>query len=246
MEWLKRLRMQSIKKAIGTFLILLAIGLVAFVFFGAFATFDDLKVGLFLKHLPLILSMIGLNKTLIVVCVISSILPLIGLCQLIKAFSGQGQKQVRKLLEASGSFEAEAERAAKFYDSTEAVSGFRIGDEFVFFQIGVDSILLRPWDIAWAYQRTTTHKRNGFTTGHSYAIILNLMDGKKHEITMTEQEAEALLKHMEVTLPGTVLGYSDEIAALYRNRRSAFSDRWEAAVPGCRGVKTASSISTNK
>lgn len=160
---------------------------------------------------------------------------LAGAYPLIKACTGGYQKQVRKTLEASGNLEMAAERAAVFYDSTEPVSGFRLGKEFVFFQYGPKSILLRPWDIAWAYQSTTHHRRGVIPTGTTYAIVLRLMNGKSYTVSMSEDAVKALLQAMETALPGTVLGYSKDLEELYKNQRETFSARWEEKAPGCTG-----------
>ncbi len=163
-----------------------------------------------------------------------------GVYPLVKACTGGYQKQVRKTLEASGSLEMEAERAAVFYDGTEPVSGFRLGKEFVFFQIGPSSILLRPWDIAWAYQSTTHHRRGVIPTGTTYSVVLRLMNGKSYDVSMSEDAVKSLLQAMETALPGTVLGYSKDLERIYKNEREKFSARWEEKVPGCTG-KTYSS-----
>lgn len=161
------------------------------------------------------------------ICLILAVFPLV------KALTGGYQKQIRQKLSAAGDLEAAAERAERFYESTEPVCGVRMSGEYVFFQSGADSILLRPWDVAWAYQSTTQHRTNGIPTGKSYAAVLRTMDGKQYTLAMPEQNVQTLLEAMQTALPGTVLGYNDEISALYRKDRAAFSARWEEKVPGC-------------
>ena len=109
--------------------------------------------------------------------------------------------------------------------------------EYVFFQEGPNSILLRPWEVAWAYQSTTQHRTNGIPSGKTYAAVLRTMDGKQYTLGMSESQVQTLLGAMETALPGTVLGYSDELAGLYRNNRAFFSQRWEEKAPGCTARK---------
>ncbi len=161
------------------------------------------------------------------VCVILAIFPLV------KALTGGYQKQLRRKLSESGDMEAAAERVERFYEAAEPVCGVRMNGEYVFFQEGPNSILLRPWEVAWAYQSTTQHRTNGIPSGKTYAAVLRTMDGKQYTLSMSESQVQTLLGAMETALPGTVLGYSDELAGLYKNNRDFFSQRWEEKAPGC-------------
>ena len=161
------------------------------------------------------------------ICVVLAIFPLV------KALTGGYQKQLRRKLSESGDMEAAAERAERFYEAAEPVCGVRMNGEYVFFQEGPNSILLRPWEVAWAYQSTTQHRTNGIPSGKTYAAVLRTMDGKQYTLGMSESQVQTLLGAMETALPGTVLGYSDELAGLYKNNRDFFSQRWEEKAPGC-------------
>ena len=155
----------------------------------------------------------------------------LGVWPVIKAFTGGFQKQVRAKLSESGSLEAEAERAERFYDSAPETCGVRMDRNFAFFQNGAESILLRPWDVAWAYQSTTQHRTNGIPTGKTYAAVLRTMDGKQYTLGMKETEVQTLLETMASTLPGVVLGYDKELERLYKENRNAFRQRWEEKMP---------------
>lgn len=156
---------------------------------------------------------------------------------LVKALSGGYQKKVTAKLAQAGDLETAAERAAQFYDRTEPISGVRMGAEYVYFLSGADSVLLRPWDVAWAYQSTTQHRTNGIPTGKTYAVVLRTMDGAQYTLPVKkEEDAQRLLEAMQTSLPGVVLGYTEEIEKLYRQNRSVFSERWEEKVPGCTGT----------
>ena len=155
----------------------------------------------------------------------------LGIWPVIKALTGGFQKQVRAKLSESGSLEAEAERAERFYESAPETCGVRMDRNYVFFQNGAESILLRPWDVAWAYQSTTQHRTNGIPTGKTYAAILRTMDGKQYTLGMKETEVQTLLETMASTLPGVVLGYDKELERLYKENRNAFRQRWEEKLP---------------
>lgn len=159
------------------------------------------------------------------------LLLLLGLWPMFKALRGGFQKQVRAKLAEGGSLEAEAEKAERFYDSAQEVSGVRMDRNYVFFQNGAESILLRPWDVAWAYQSTTQHRTNGIPSGKSYAAVLRTMDGKTYTLGMKEEKVQALLTAMQTALPGVVLGYNDEVEKLYKSDRAAFRRRWEEKMP---------------
>lgn len=178
----------------------------------------------------------GLSTPLLIIVIVISLVCLgLGLYTLIRACTGGCQKNVRQMLEATGNFEGEVEKAARFYDTTEPINGFRMGREFVYFEHGQVSVLLRPWDVAWAYQSTTRHRTNGIPTGKTYALVLRLMNGKSYNISMSEKKVQELLRTMETAMPGTVLGYTKELERIYNTQRSAFSARWEEKVPGCTG-----------
>ena len=144
------------------------------------------------------------------------------------------QKEVRKVLEASGSFEREAERAAAFYENTQPVCGVRMNGDFVHFRAGQKDILLRPWDVVWCYKHTTRHKLYGIIpVGNSYATMVRTMDGKSYTLPMSEKQVDELLNTMFTAIPGVALGYSEQLANAYANYRQVFADRWEEKVPGC-------------
>lgn len=177
----------------------------------------------YINGLPIVLSWILLGVAVLLLG--------LGIWPVIKALTGGFQKQVRAKLSESGSLEAEAERAERFYESAPETCGVRMDRNYVFFQNGAESILLRPWDVAWAYQSTTQHRTNGIPTGKTYAAILRTMDGKQYTLGMKEAEVQTLLETMASTLPGVVLGYDKELERLYKENRDAFRQRWEEKLP---------------
>lgn len=168
-----------------------------------------------------------------VMCVVSLALVIWGAVRLIRAQTGAYQKPLRRKLASMGDPVQMEERFDQFYQSREPVSGLRMDDEFFLYESGPKTTLLRPWEVAWAYQCTTNHYRGLIKTGTSYALRLRLMNGKQVDVSMSEQEVQRALEAMSTAMPGVVLGYSKETEATYRGNREAFRQRWESVNPGC-------------
>ncbi len=150
-----------------------------------------------------------------------------GLGFLLKAVTGGYQKKIKAKLESMG--EGAMEKLDRFYDETEPVSGVRVGREFILCESGAGSYLFVPGELVWAYQQTTKHRTNGIPTGKTFATILRTMDGARIELSMKELQVKALLDHFNEAAPGIVLGYTDELADLYKKNRAAFADHWREA-----------------
>ena len=163
----------------------------------------------------------------------SLVLLALALVPLIRALSGWYQKDLRRKLASMGEESVMLEKLEQFYEETPAVCGVRMNRDYVLFHSGPSTVLLRPWDLAWAYQSTTQHRTNGSPSGKTYAAILRTMNGKQYTLPMKEPQVQQLLSAIHDTLPGTVLGYDKELEALYRQNRDAFRARWEEAAPGC-------------
>lgn len=168
-----------------------------------------------------------------VMLVVSLALIVWGAVRLARALSGAYQKPLRRKLASMGEPQQMEERFDQFYQSREPVSGLRMDEEFFLYENGPKPTLLRPWEVAWAYQCTTNHYRGVIPTGKSYALRLRLMNGKQVDLSMSEQQVQSALEAMHDTMPGVVLGYSKETEAVYKSNREAFRQRWESVNPGC-------------
>lgn len=147
----------------------------------------------------------------------------LALFPVVRALSGAYQRQVVAVLSQSWSRSIAAERAGQFYDRTQPVCGVRMGPEHVFFQQGPKSILLRPWDVVWAYQDDLPRPFHR----QVHAVLLRTADGGQYALPMDSERAGQLLEAMSQALPGTTIGYTDETERLYREDRGALSARWE-------------------
>lgn len=164
---------------------------------------------------------------------VSAVLIAIALYRLMKALTGGYQKDLKKKLEAMGDPAVMEEKLNRFYEGSDPVNGVRLGEEFVLFQVGADSMLFRPWDILWVYQNTTQHRTNGIPTGKTHSAVLCTAEGKRISLSMSDKKVKELLAAIEQKLPGTILGYSKELDKLYEQNRGAFLAKWEEARPGC-------------
>ena len=147
---------------------------------------------------------------------------LLALFPAVRALSGAYQRQVVAVLSQSWSRSIAAERAGQFYDRTQPVCGVRMGPEHVFFQQGPKSILLRPWDVVWAYQDDLPRFHR-----QVHAVLLRTAAGGQYALPMDGERAGQLLEAMSQALPGTAIGYTEETERLYQEDRSALSARWE-------------------
>lgn len=154
---------------------------------------------------------------------------ILGAASPVRAMTGAYQKKLLAKLKELGDPELMAERVEQFCTTTEPVCGVRLGSELVFFQSGPRSVLLRPRELAWAYQSTTQHRTNGIATRKTYAAILRTMDGAQYSLPMPEQQVHQLLEAIQRTLPGVVLGYSKELEQAYKKNRELFARHWDEA-----------------
>lgn len=168
-----------------------------------------------------------------VFCGIAALVVLLVAYRFVKAAAGGYQKKLKAKLAAMGDPAAMEERLTRFYDSVEPVGGVRLGEEFVMFEVGAESVLVRPWEVLWAYQSTTQHRTNGIPSGKSHAVVLCMSDGKRISLSMKEKKVKELLPMIAEKLPGTVVGYTKELEHLYEQNRGAFLEKWEQARPGC-------------
>lgn len=154
--------------------------------------------------------------------------PFLGL-PLVRALFGDYQKDVRAFLAENGC----AREAEQFYYSTAPMQGIYLGREFVYFKKNLKDVMLRPWDVAWAYHHTMTHLALFIPVGKSHSVVLRTMGGKTYEFPVPKKKVEELLGSIQAFMPGTVVGYNYNLEKAYQENRQAFAARWEEKVPGC-------------
>lgn len=153
----------------------------------------------------------------------------LGACAMLGVF----QKRLRDKAAAAGDLKKSMERVRSFYEQTQPVGGVRVRSDYIMFQRGPISVLLRPWDVSWAYH---TAVRPLLHWGKRFAVILCTTDNRRYTAAMDEKEAVAVLRLLDEQAPGVVLGYTSEKERSYRNDPT-FAKRWEAIWPGCTDQK---------
>lgn len=165
----------------------------------------------------------GAATSVYVILGIGLVLIILGLVMLIHALTGGKLKSFKKEIEASGLSEAdieyEYESAKVFHKRTD----LRIGSRCIFYVSDKPHMIVND-RIVWAYQQTTTHRTNGIKTGTSYAILVHCLESKKtaHVFVPNAKAGEEVLEHMNRTMPKAVIGYSDELADLFRKDYQGF------------------------
>ncbi len=150
---------------------------------------------------------------------------------LIRVLSGAYQKSITKYISASANPEATREKVENFLSSTPEVNGIKLNNQFFCGHNGARTIFCEISKIVWAYQYTVTKKRNGFTVGHEYSVMLGLLDGKKESVSVAnEEQAQAILKTLAENYPHITLGYSDELDKMFRKNREEFLAHYNAVM----------------
>ncbi|HYL22157.1 MAG TPA: DUF6709 family protein [Gemmatimonadales bacterium] len=105
--------------------------------------------------------------------------------------------------------------------------GWKLGDQYLvqstFFKFNV----LRLEDLLWAYKKVTRHSVNLIPTGKTYQAILACYGGSA-VIPGREKRVDEILAFAQARVPWAVLGYSPELAMLFRTKGSEFASAVEA------------------
>lgn len=152
------------------------------------------------------------------------VLVIFAVVRLISAFTGSALKGLQKDMAEAGctesSLEADYNAAASFKKNDE----IKVGRQFTYYMNGPDPRLIQNSKIIWAYQSTTTHRRNGIKVNTTYSIIM-YVDDKRNCITLqmpNEASTQEMLKRMNATLPWVVVGYSEELRNMFNKDRAQF------------------------
>lgn len=172
-------------------------------------------------------SKLGQNILYIVLFLVGAFLMAWGVLRIIKGAKGGYLKALRRDVEVSGYPDTYAESdfgTATFYDKK---GQLRIGRLFTFYNVfGTQPRAVSNSKIMWAYQSTTTHRTNGIKTGTTYSVVI-FADGYKDSFNIdvaNENTAQEMLQRYHLSCPWIVVGYSDDLNALFRKNRAQFLD----------------------
>ncbi len=104
--------------------------------------------------------------------------------------------------------------------------GWRVGDTYLvqskFFRFDV----LRLQGLLWAYKKVTKHSVNFIPTGKTHQAILACYGGSA-VIKGREKHVDEILAFAQQRVPWAVLGYTPEIATLFKNKTPEFASAVE-------------------
>lgn len=83
--------------------------------------------------------------------------------------------------------------------------------------------LFRMENLLWAYKKATKRNFHGIPAGTAYSATLNFSDGSAL-IEGKQHKVDAVLEFAHVRAPWAVVGYSEELATLYKKSRNEFAD----------------------
>lgn len=165
------------------------------------------------------------NGIAIVVCLGGLALLVWGIIRICRAASGSSLKSFRKAIAAEGCTETTVESDYNSSQSFTKDGSIKIGRLFIYYMSGSVPKAIPVSKIQWAYQITTTHRRNGIKTGTTYSIMIYVESGEKLSITLqvpNEAVCQAILEKMAAAFPWVVVGFSEEIKRLFNKDRAQF------------------------
>jgi len=99
--------------------------------------------------------------------------------------------------------------------------GWRVTDKYLIRRAPFTFDLLRLSDLLWAYKKVTKHSVNFIPTGKTYAGMLVCYGGAA-EVTGREANVDALLTYVAERVPWAILGYSDDLNKLFKQKTQDF------------------------
>ena len=182
-----------------------------------YVEYDQLSAEEQAAFLPLYLSPADTDVDYVML-VMGFIFVVFGLALLIATLGGSYQKQVKQKLQDL--FGDNTERADEFLGQlldTPSVSKLHISNGYIFLHQGMNQMLLDANDVLWAYKQTTRQKLYGIIpVGKSYSLVVKKTDGKELSVVMKEEEVTQQLKKIANQFPNCVIGYTDQLAAMYK------------------------------
>lgn len=172
-------------------------------------------------------SKLGQNILYILLFLSGAVLIIWGVLRIIKGSKGGYLKALHHDIELSGYPETYVEsdfNTATFYAKKGQI---RIGRLFTYYDVnGTQPRAIPNKKIMWAYQSTTTHRTNGIKTGTTYSVVI-FADGYKTAFNIgvaSQNAAQEILQRLNVSCPWVIVGYSDDLNALFHKNRTQFLD----------------------
>ncbi len=162
------------------------------------------------------------NVGYIIIFALGILFLLWGILRIVKACNGGYLKKIKKDIANAGLSEAAVESDYVRAYVADKKGTIRVGRLMTYFMVGSDARAIPNNKLVWTYMNTVTHRTNGIKTGTTYNVQFE-SEGSSYAIGVDKQDtALAVLKKINETLPWVVVGYSDELKALYRKNRAEF------------------------
>lgn len=147
----------------------------------------------------------------------------IGIYILVSVLTGKRQKAIKKYIAQSSNPDMTREKVEGFLTSTPYSHGLKLNRQYICGQCGGTTVFGESSQLLWAYQLTTTHKRNFITVGKTYELMLCFNDGKRYSVSMNgETDVQENLKQIADVCPHTIVGYTDELDKMFRKDLAGF------------------------
>lgn len=210
MYHLKKLKLESILRALPWVLVLLGVG-VAF---------------LLKSDIPLFNPGAELNKNLLFfgILITAAAVMLFAMC-VTGVFQRQAKARFKKYCSASLD---DAYNIMNGLMDQKAVNGLRIYGNHLLMRQGLFHYLFDSKDILWVYQQDTQERFLFLIPmGITHSVMFMLANGKSAMVKMPEDKIQPTLDSIRKDFPKTAVGYSEELEKLYFTNLKAF--RKEAA-----------------
>ena len=146
------------------------------------------------------------------------------LFMLVKAFTGGYQKQIIRKAEqlAPGAPDQILDQLERL-NQDQPKAKLLFNDRILFSRNGNNSRLYAMTELVWAYHSITTQRVYFIPVGKAHTLALATLDGRIQQVPMKEAEIKQYLQTIYQTNPNCMVGYSDELAKLFRKNPAALS-----------------------
>ena len=163
------------------------------------------------------------TSSVIAFSLLGLVLILLAIFFIIWPFTGHYQKSIKQYIAGCPDPNVAREKVEHFLETVPVTNSLRCSRDFICGQSGATTVFNETSKLIWAYQHTTTHKRNFITVGHTYALVLAFADGTRHNVSMkSETQVRENLALLENMCPQAILGYSAELDTMFKKNLSQF------------------------
>lgn len=143
---------------------------------------------------------------------------------LVKAISGGYQKQIlQKAEQLSPSAPDQVLEQLERLNEDQPKAKILMNDRLILSNNGNNSRLYAMNELVWAYHAVTTQRVYFIPVGKTHSLALATLDGKIQQVPMKEADIKQYLQTIYQTNTNCFVGYSDELAKLFRKNPAAVS-----------------------